>query len=85
MNKVFTLILILSFFIGNSQNTTSDILYVKTTDSLPFLKYGIGEDRLGGAKMTYLDSNIVLKVVDSFKTVLQSAAFPIAFRIDRKK
>ena len=68
MNKVFTLILTLSFFIGNSQNTTSDFLYVKTTDSLPFLKYGIGEDRLGGAKMTYLDSNIVLKVVDSFKT-----------------
>ncbi|MEO6134208.1 MAG: N-acetylmuramoyl-L-alanine amidase, partial [Ginsengibacter sp.] len=39
--------------------------YVRTTDSLPFLNYGLGEDRLGGAKMTFLDSNIVLKVVDS--------------------
>ena len=28
----------------------------------------MGEDRLGGAKMTYLDSNVILKVVDSFKT-----------------
>ena len=42
--------------------------YARTTDSLPFLKYGIGEDRLGGAKMTFLDSNVLLKVVDSFKT-----------------
>lgn len=37
----------------------------KTTGQLPFLKYGLGDDRLGGAKMTYLDSNIVVKVVDS--------------------
>lgn len=42
--------------------------YVKTTDSLPYLNYGLGTDRLGGAKMTFLDSNIVLKVVDSFNT-----------------
>ncbi|MEP7230935.1 MAG: N-acetylmuramoyl-L-alanine amidase [Ginsengibacter sp.] len=42
--------------------------YVKTIDSLPYLKYGIGEDRLGGTKMTFLDSNIILKVVDSFGT-----------------
>ena len=42
--------------------------YARTTDSLPFLKYGIGEDRLGGAKMTFLDSNVLLKVLDSFKT-----------------
>ncbi|MEP7251673.1 MAG: N-acetylmuramoyl-L-alanine amidase [Ginsengibacter sp.] len=42
--------------------------YVKTIDSLPYLEYGIGEDRLGGAKMTFLDSNIILKVVDSFGT-----------------
>jgi len=44
------------------------ILLAKTTGKLPFLEYGIGDDRLGGAKMTYLDSDVVLKVVDSFKT-----------------
>jgi N-acetylmuramoyl-L-alanine amidase len=38
-----------------------------TTGSLPFLKYGLGEDRLGGAKMTFLDSNILVKIVDSVK------------------
>src|SRR6266496_3964644 len=39
----------------------------KTTGPLPFLEYGLGDDRLGGAKMTYLDSNIVMKVIDSTK------------------
>ena len=39
----------------------------KTTGQLPFLEYGLGDDRLGGAKMTYLDSNIIVKVVDSVK------------------
>ena len=39
----------------------------KTSGQLPFLEYGLGDDRLGGAKMTYLDSNIVMRVVDSVK------------------
>src|SRR5258705_6462028 len=39
----------------------------RTTGLLPFLEYGLGDDRLGGAKMGYLDSNIVMKVVDSVK------------------
>ena len=51
-----------------SQNKIPLDFYVKTIDSLPYLEYGIGEDRLGGAKMTFLDSNIILKVVDSFGT-----------------
>lgn len=37
----------------------------KTTGSLPYLEYGLGADRLGGAKMTYLDTNIIVKVIDS--------------------
>jgi N-acetylmuramoyl-L-alanine amidase len=39
----------------------------RTTGSLPHLEYGLGEDRLGSAKMTYLDSLIIIKVVDSVK------------------
>ncbi len=56
------------FFLSSFSQNKAGFFYVRTTDSLPFLKYGLGEDRLGGAKMTYLDSNIILKVVDSFKT-----------------
>lgn len=40
----------------------------RTTGQLPFLEYGLGDDRLGGAKMTYLDSNVLIKVVDSVNT-----------------
>jgi N-acetylmuramoyl-L-alanine amidase len=39
--------------------------WAKTTGRLPYLEYGPGDDRLGGAKMTYLDSLVLLKVVDS--------------------
>lgn len=37
----------------------------KVSGSLPYLEYGLGVDRLGGAKMTYLDTGIVVKVIDS--------------------
>jgi N-acetylmuramoyl-L-alanine amidase len=42
--------------------------WARTQGALPFLEYGTGDDRLGGAKMTYLDSNVVLRVVDSAGT-----------------
>lgn len=51
-----------------AQDTIPNFFYVKTTGQLPFLEYGLGDDRLGGAKMTYLDSNVLLKVVDSAGT-----------------
>ncbi len=37
----------------------------KTFGPIPFLEYGLGDDRLGGAKMGYLDTNILVRVVDS--------------------
>lgn len=40
----------------------------RTTGSLPFIEYGTGEDRLGGAKMSFIDTSILVKVIDSFKT-----------------
>lgn len=60
--------LLLSIFLFQSLNAfcQQNYFYVKTKDSLPYMNYGLGTDRLGGAKMTFLDSNIVLKVVDSF-------------------
>ena len=50
-----------------AQDTTKAMM-VQTVGKLPFLKYGLGEDRLGGAKMTYLDSGVVMRVVDSVST-----------------
>jgi N-acetylmuramoyl-L-alanine amidase len=40
----------------------------RTTGKMPYMEYGIGDDRLGGAKMGLLDSNVLVKVVDSFHT-----------------
>src|SRR5204863_9796641 len=47
--------------------TAQKPLVGKTIGPLPFLEYGLGDDRLGGAKMTFLDTNIIIKVVDSVK------------------
>lgn len=43
------------------------VVFGRTQGQMPLLKYGPGIDRLGGAKMTYLDTAIVLQVVDSLK------------------
>lgn len=37
----------------------------RTTGAVAYMEYGLGDDRLGGAKMGYLDSNVVVRVVDS--------------------
>ena len=42
--------------------------YGRTIGTLPYFEYGPGDDRLGGAKMTYMDSNVLVKVVDSLGT-----------------
>lgn len=59
--------MILLYLKAMPQQSHSNILVGKTTGQLPFLEYGLGDDRLGGAKMTYLDSNIVFRIVDSVK------------------
>lgn len=53
----------------------------RTTGLLPFLEYGLGTDRLGGAKMTYLDSNIAVRVTDSTETSykVQLSKYHIAY------
>ncbi len=53
----------------------------RTAGELPFLEYGPGDDRLGGAKMTYLDSNILMQVTDSLKDdyKVQLSAAHVAF------
>ncbi len=67
MKNILTAVFIFCALNSFSQNFSEDYFYVRTKDSLPFLNYGLGEDRLGGAKMTFLDSNVILKVVDSVK------------------
>lgn len=63
MKKLILAACLLSQLQGFAQN-----FLVRTTGKMPFLEYGMGDDRLGGAKMTFLDSGVLLKVVDSFRT-----------------
>jgi N-acetylmuramoyl-L-alanine amidase len=65
MKAVFNALLVLISLSSPGQDSSKYFL-AKTTGKLPFLKYGLGEDRLGGAKMGFLDSNVALKVIDSF-------------------
>jgi len=53
----------------------------RTTGQLPYLEYGPGDDRLGGAKMTYLDTQVLLRVIDSNATdyKVQLSATQIGF------
>lgn len=67
MKNILFPFFLLTYLCSCAQNKTVENFFVRTNDSLPYLNYGLGEDRLGGAKITFLDSNVVLKVVDSVK------------------
>lgn len=66
MKPLFLAYLIFFTVSLHSQNNNSSLIG-RSTGPLPFLEFGLGDDRLGGAKMTYLDSNVLLRVVDSVK------------------
>ena len=64
MKQLYLLLLLIC-----SQNLLAQqFLFGRTTGALPYLEFGLGDDRLGGAKMTYLDTNIAVKIVDSVNT-----------------
>jgi len=64
-----------------AQNTAPHYVLTRSTGKLPALLYGLGEDRLGGAKMGYIDSNILLRVIDSTKEMysVQLSKFHTAY------
>ncbi len=55
--------------------------YIITTGKLPQLAYSTGEDRLGSAKMGYIDTMIVMKVIGTVKNLfkVQLSASQYAF------
>jgi N-acetylmuramoyl-L-alanine amidase len=65
MIRWFSLITLFCCFGSAAQNVQNKVLAGRTTGEWPYLEYGLGEDRLGGAKIGYLDSNILVRVVDS--------------------
>jgi N-acetylmuramoyl-L-alanine amidase len=65
MLRFFRLSFVLITLSVHAQTPSTNLILGRTNGVLPYLEYGLGSDRLGGAKMTYLDTGILVKVVDS--------------------
>jgi N-acetylmuramoyl-L-alanine amidase len=50
---------------SSAQQAVPAVLLARTFGKLPYMEYGPGDDRLGGAKIGYLDSQVLVRVVDS--------------------
>jgi N-acetylmuramoyl-L-alanine amidase len=74
-----TLLLIFIVQITNAQDPVPS--FIRTSGKLPQLAYSSGEDRLGSAKMGYIDTAITLKVSDTLKNLykVQLSATRYAF------
>lgn len=65
MIRFFSLLLLFFSQHATGQTVQNNFIIGQTIGNLPYLEYGFGYDRLGGAKMTYLDTGVVVKVIDS--------------------
>lgn len=85
---LFFLSLLYTLFL-NAQTPDATFIAGRTRGSLPYLEYGLGADRLGGAKMTFLDTGIVVKVIDStvvnYKVQLSKNHFAYLSKSDFKR
>lgn len=66
--KTYIYICSMFFCIFADAQTSPKPILARTQGILPFFEYGPGDDRLGGAKMTYMDTGVLVKVVDSLAT-----------------
>ena len=69
--KFICLTITLVFLYGHTISAQDSILpsYVITIGKLPQLAYSSGEDRLGSARMGYIDTSVVMKVIDTVKNL----------------
>jgi N-acetylmuramoyl-L-alanine amidase len=65
LRSLFFLLLSLTFLFFSNQTHSQKVITGRTIGALPYLEFGLGTDRLGGAKMGFLDTGIVVHVVDS--------------------
>lgn len=69
--KILSVIFLLSAFTATAQKQNDSFYLARTTNRLAMLAYCTGEDNLGGAKLGYLDTAVLLKVVDSSNDLYQ--------------
>ena len=54
-----------------AQSVTPHYVPARSAGKLPAIAYGLGDDRLGGARMGYIDTNVLFHVIDSTKELYQ--------------
>jgi N-acetylmuramoyl-L-alanine amidase len=69
MKKIIFLAVLFASVQLTAQDSTHKYWLARTTGKLPSLLYGLGDDRLGGAKMGYIDTTVLMKIVDSTTTM----------------
>ena len=69
--RMIAVIFLLITFIATAQKQNDSFLSARTTSRLAMLAYGPGEDRLGGAKLGYVDTGVLLRITDSTKELYQ--------------
>ena len=70
LNRIICVIFLLFFLQVPSFFAQEDVpSYIITKGKLPQLAYSSGEDRLGSAKMGYIDTSVVMKVIDTVKNL----------------
>lgn len=60
-------IFLFSVVAASAQNGKESFILARSAGKLTMLSYGLGEDRLGGAKLGYIDTSVLLKIADSTK------------------
>jgi N-acetylmuramoyl-L-alanine amidase len=65
--RITAVIFLLVTFTAAAQKQNDSFLLARTSARLAMLAYSLGEDRLGGAKLGYLDTAVLLKITDSSK------------------
>jgi N-acetylmuramoyl-L-alanine amidase len=66
-DRFLAFVILVSCNTVNAQDTLPS--YIITTGKLPQLAYSTGEDRLGSAKMGYIDTMVVMKVLDTVRNL----------------
>lgn len=81
MNIPFIVWLLLMAMQTSAQNTVPHYILARSYGKLPSISYGLGEDRLGGAKMGYIDTNVIFHVIDSTREMysVQLSKYHTAF------
>lgn len=64
-----------------SQDTSHHFFLARTVSKFPQLSYSLGEDRLGSAKLGYIDSGVMVRVIDSVndKYLIQLSKYHTAY------